>query len=230
MYPEPTGAPIVVVTTDPLVQSRCEEVARGRSAVLLPLKEPALVRGMPPPGAYVFDLSLEGALAEMPEVKKRHGDVPLAAVVSFPDQAVWRQAEAAGADIVLTRGTIHRQLPAFLDAYATRAPGRRIRIGPLNDFEGRLGFLWLIEEGTEGAPEDIAVFRVGYAFHAVSNRCPHAGVPLHQGELVGQTLTCPGHGSQFDVTTGERTRGPSDEPIVHYPVEVEGGSVFVVLD
>lgn len=230
MYPEPTGAPIVVVTTDPLVQSRCEEVARGRSAVLLPLKEAALVRGMPPPGAFVFDLGVQGALEEMPEVKKLHADVPVAAVVSIPDQSVWRKAEAAGADIVLTRGNIHRQLPGFLDSFATRAPGRRIRIGPLNDFEGRLGFLWLIEEGTDGAPEDIAVFRVGYNFHAVSNRCPHAGVALHQGELVGPTLTCPGHGSQFDVTTGERTRGPSDDHITHYEVAVEGGSVFVVLD
>lgn len=219
-----------MVTTDPQIQAKCEEVARSRGQVLLPSKSANMLADIPAPAAYVIDLKVQGALEAISKAKQTHPATPLAAVMSLPDQMLWRQAEAAGADIVLTRGTLHRQLPGFLESYSSRPLHRRIRVGPANEFEGRLGFLWLIEEGTDGAPEDIALFRVGYGFHAVTDRCPHAQVSLHSGDLAGPTITCPGHGSQFDVTTGQRTRGPSDLGLTTYPVIVEDGSVFVQID
>ncbi|KAI3430278.1 hypothetical protein D9Q98_004874 [Chlorella vulgaris] len=44
---------------------------------------------------------------------------------------------------------------------------------------------------------------------AVSNKCPHLGLPLVgktallQGEVANGCVTCPAHGSKFDLSTGE---------------------------
>lgn len=48
----------------------------------------------------------------------------------------------------------------------------------------------------------IAVFRSGEAFHAINDRCPHAGGPLAEGPFDGRIVTCPLHRFQIDVTTG----------------------------
>jgi len=52
---------------------------------------------------------------------------------------------------------------------------------------------------------------------------------LSEGELEQRVLTCPRHGSQFDVCTGERLRGPADTGIATYPVVVAGGQVSFLL-
>jgi nitrite reductase/ring-hydroxylating ferredoxin subunit/uncharacterized membrane protein len=63
---------------------------------------------------------------------------------------------------------------------------------------------------------------------AFSNHCTHKGGPLADGALVGCTVQCPWHGSQFDVRNGHVVAGPAREEIETYPVEVRGGEVFVM--
>lgn len=53
----------------------------------------------------------------------------------------------------------------------------------------------------------VALFNIGGKFYAVDNTCPHRGGPLGEGELDDCIVTCPWHGWQFDVTTGESTSG-----------------------
>jgi len=48
-----------------------------------------------------------------------------------------------------------------------------------------------------------AVFNVDGTFHVIDGICPHAGGPLGKGKLQGNTVTCPWHGWQFDVSTGQ---------------------------
>jgi nitrite reductase/ring-hydroxylating ferredoxin subunit len=50
------------------------------------------------------------------------------------------------------------------------------------------------------------------------------------GSLEGTVITCPLHGSQFDVRTGERLRGPADHQITVHQVGIDGGRAFVELD
>ena len=40
-------------------------------------------------------------------------------------------------------------------------------------------------------------------YYAIADRCTHLGGSLGKGELSGRVVTCPRHGAQFDVTTGE---------------------------
>jgi nitrite reductase/ring-hydroxylating ferredoxin subunit len=43
---------------------------------------------------------------------------------------------------------------------------------------------------------------------ALADRCSHRGGPLSEGTLEGACVTCPWHGSQFDLATGELAKGP----------------------
>lgn len=74
----------------------------------------------------------------------------------------------------------------------------------------------------------IALFNVGGSFYALDGICPHQGGPLGKGELAGCIVTCPWHGFQFDVTTGQHQ---TSRTLVHptFPVKVEDGGVWVDL-
>jgi nitrite reductase/ring-hydroxylating ferredoxin subunit len=64
----------------------------------------------------------------------------------------------------------------------------------------------------------IAVASVNGTLYAFDNMCTHLHCALAEGELDGKVVTCPCHGSQFDVTTGAVLRGPAREPVRSYPV------------
>jgi nitrite reductase/ring-hydroxylating ferredoxin subunit len=75
----------------------------------------------------------------------------------------------------------------------------------------------------------IALFNVDGAFHALDGICPHQGGPLGKGTLAGSIVTCPWHGFQFDVTTGQHQTSRS---LVHptMPLKVEAGQIWVELE
>jgi 3-phenylpropionate/trans-cinnamate dioxygenase ferredoxin subunit len=59
----------------------------------------------------------------------------------------------------------------------------------------------VIKEGRE-----ILLSRVGDKYYATDNRCPHMKGDLSQGKLEGTVVTCPLHGSQFDISNGQVVR------------------------
>jgi nitrite reductase/ring-hydroxylating ferredoxin subunit len=67
-----------------------------------------------------------------------------------------------------------------------------------------------------------AVFNVAGSFCATEAKCTHRGGPLNEGKLDGSTVTCPWHGTQYNVCTGAVLRGPATEPVKTYRVIVEG--------
>lgn len=73
----------------------------------------------------------------------------------------------------------------------------------------------------------IVVGRCPEGMFAFSDHCTHKGGPLSDGALVGCTVQCPWHGSQFDIRSGHVVAGPARSSIETYPVEVRGGEVFV---
>lgn len=53
--------------------------------------------------------------------------------------------------------------------------------------------------------QEILLVNVEGNFYALSNKCPHMGGSLFDGDLDGYNIVCPKHGSAFDVRTGNLT-------------------------
>lgn len=68
----------------------------------------------------------------------------------------------------------------------------------------------------------VAVYNVGGTFFATQDACTHRGGPLNDGTLEGQSITCPLHGSCFNVTDGQVLRGPAQKPLEIFRVVVNG--------
>lgn len=78
--------------------------------------------------------------------------------------------------------------------------------------------------------KDVAVFRVGDAYYAIDDLCPHAGASLAGGHVDCEagTVTCPWHYWRFRLTDGAW----ADNPRVKtgcYAVRVEGEHVEIEL-
>ena len=73
----------------------------------------------------------------------------------------------------------------------------------------------------------VNVASVGRQLHAFDDTCTHKECSLAQGTLDGTTVTCPCHGSQFDVTSGKVLRGPAQQPVRSRLVQVEGEDLLV---
>jgi len=63
--------------------------------------------------------------------------------------------------------------------------------------------------------------------YAMADRCAHRGGPLHEGELEGDCISCPWHGSLFRLEDGSVERGPSAYPQPVYEARVADGRVEV---
>src|SRR5207244_446149 len=74
---------------------------------------------------------------------------------------------------------------------------------------------------------DRAAFNAGGGrFFATSPVCPHEEGPLAEGWLEGDTVVCPWHGYDFELTTG-RCRVDDDLAVAVYPVRVNGTAIEV---
>jgi 3-phenylpropionate/trans-cinnamate dioxygenase ferredoxin subunit len=85
--------------------------------------------------------------------------------------------------------------------------------------------------------------KVGGRYYAVEGSCPHMGASLASGKLEGTVVTCPRHGSQFDLTDGHMVRWAQLPGVVSaigkafkrprglkaFSVKVEAGKVMVDL-
>ncbi len=63
--------------------------------------------------------------------------------------------------------------------------------------------------------------------HAIGAVCPHLGGPLDKGEIDGENVTCPWHGSVFCLQDGRLIHGPATAPVDSYEVRVQDGRVSI---
>jgi nitrite reductase/ring-hydroxylating ferredoxin subunit len=75
---------------------------------------------------------------------------------------------------------------------------------------------------------ELALARVGDEFYATQGSCPHLQGPLGEGRLRGHVLSCPFHGWQFDVRSGENEFDGAIR-VETYEVRVDDGDVRVAL-
>ncbi|HEX5039747.1 MAG TPA: Rieske 2Fe-2S domain-containing protein [Candidatus Limnocylindria bacterium] len=73
----------------------------------------------------------------------------------------------------------------------------------------------------------VMLVRRGDVVHALKETCSHAGGPLSEGKLQGDTITCPWHFSVFHTADGSVVHGPASSRQVSYRARVNAGQVEI---
>ena len=67
-------------------------------------------------------------------------------------------------------------------------------------------------------------------FYATDGLCSHEQADLTAGLVMGCIIECPKHNGRFDFTTGKAKRVPARIDLKTYPVKLENGTVFILID
>ncbi len=78
----------------------------------------------------------------------------------------------------------------------------------------------------EGQP--IAIFLLEGQYYAIDDICPHKGLPLHDGIVFDQSVTCMWHGWRFSLVDGKHMDGMRT-CVGSYPVRVVDDAIQVSL-
>jgi 3-phenylpropionate/trans-cinnamate dioxygenase ferredoxin component len=84
----------------------------------------------------------------------------------------------------------------------------------------------LMRVEASGVPVCLVRLASGEVF-AISDLCSHEEIELSDGELDGEDVECPAHGSRFNVRTGEVSGLPAEDPVATYPVTIEDGKIII---
>ena len=69
--------------------------------------------------------------------------------------------------------------------------------------------------------------RRGDVVSALKETCSHAGGPLSEGTLHGDTIVCPWHHSAFRLSDGAVRHGPATSRQVAYRARISEGQVEI---
>ena len=90
-----------------------------------------------------------------------------------------------------------------------------------------------LEPGTsicvEVGEHKIALFNVEGTYYAIGDTCTHRGGPLSEGEVSSTTVTCPLHGAQFDLGTGDVLGPPAPQGVGSYEVLIDGDDIKIEI-
>jgi len=122
---------------------------------------------------------------------------PLAVGLSTAGYALVILGGYLGGHLVFGIGTMVNR-----NAFA-EGPEDFVAVGPPGAFEeGKL-------TRVDAAGMPVIVVRRSGLLYAIAATCSHAGGPLDEGELNGDVVTCPWHGSRFCVRNGHVMGGPA---------------------
>ncbi len=77
---------------------------------------------------------------------------------------------------------------------------------------------------------DVLLVKQGEEVFALDNTCSHAGGPLNEGQLEGNSVICPWHGSRFGLKDGKVLDGPATYRAPSYAVRQRHGQIEVKIN
>lgn len=77
--------------------------------------------------------------------------------------------------------------------------------------------------------QSLVIFNIAGQFFSIADICSHDDGPVGEGDIEGYNITCPRHGAEFDVRTGQVTQMPAVVDIPAYPVQVRDGNIYIGL-
>ena len=217
------------IIQNPILQRHLDRVASKTGIDFIDIKLVSDLRNDVIPTMIVFEIELKNALELITKWKVKWPKCFLAAAVTHPDKELWMAANAAGCDLVSNRGSLPKLLRKKIEAYLGGVEGLTpeticLMAKPVvNPGDG------LVARLPDNPEDPICVFRIGNEYFGIRDVCPHAGFALADGDFDASTgiVTCPEHGSRFNVHSGERVRGPADYSIKSYPVTTKGNDIYV---
>jgi len=85
--------------------------------------------------------------------------------------------------------------------------------------------------------KEILLTNIQNEYYAIDNKCSHMGGSLYDGKLSGSHITCPKHGSIFDVTTGKVIQSGklffikvNVHDLQSYPIKIEGTDLMLGIE
>jgi 3-phenylpropionate/trans-cinnamate dioxygenase ferredoxin component len=115
--------------------------------------------------------------------------------------------------------------------------GNYVKVGTVSEFKD------VSKKKVTAGEKEILVVKNNNTFFAIDNKCPHMGGDLSLGKLDGTVITCPRHGSQFDVKNGQNLRWmkgsglayslgktlKSPQSVKTYPVKIVGDDITIEI-
>jgi nitrite reductase/ring-hydroxylating ferredoxin subunit len=132
-------------------------------------------------------------------------------------------AEGEGTQATIDKGTVHQLAVQIyernLGMYRS-IERKEVKIGSAADIpEGERKIV-----DVEGV--SIGVFHYKGSWYALRNSCVHRSGPVCTGSLIDGVLTCPWHGYQYRISTGEFLLD-STAKLEMYPVEIRDGDIYL---
>jgi 3-phenylpropionate/trans-cinnamate dioxygenase ferredoxin subunit len=75
--------------------------------------------------------------------------------------------------------------------------------------------------------EEILLCRDGQTYYAIAYLCSHEAFTLEGGSIQQGCITCPYHGAEFNMKTGEAMAAPAYQAIKTYPVMIEENTISI---
>lgn len=75
----------------------------------------------------------------------------------------------------------------------------------------------------------IAIFNLSGEFFAIEDNCPHQHLPLADGLVENDTITCPYHSAKFNIKTGELLAPPACDNLTTFPTRVIDGKIQIQI-
>jgi nitrite reductase/ring-hydroxylating ferredoxin subunit len=166
-----------------------------------------------------------------------HGEINIVATLLFIAAFVAAVAGMSGAAAwLLVAGYLVLSMGAFIGGHVVFKYGYMVNYNAFARGKRAREFIALlpVAELPEGTPTRAALgatglvlVRRGDVVFALKETCPHAGGPLAEGHLDGDTIICPWHGSALRLSDGAVRHGPATSRQVAYRARISGEQVEV---
>ncbi|MCC5616903.1 NifU family protein [Nostoc sp. CHAB 5836] len=203
-----------------------------------------LVKPPKPPLAQRIQTALEEV---RPGLKSHNGDVELVAIKP-PDTVEVRLigtcSSCPASTLTLSQGVeqaIRNHCPEITKVVAVNnnPTVNNTNSGLISPFSPQITSTWIKVATIEQVPEfgilavqiagnSLILHRQGARVICYRNACAHLGYPLEKGKFENGIITCPSHGFQYKLETGECLTAP-DVSLQSYPVRIKGYNVFVQM-
>ncbi|MBN4002269.1 NifU family protein [Nostoc sp. LPT] len=203
-----------------------------------------LVKPPKPPLAQRIQTALEEV---RPGLKSHNGDVELVAIKP-PDTVEVRLigtcSNCLASTLTLSQGVeqaIKNHCPEITRVVAVNNNHtvNTANSGLISPFSAQITSTWIKVATIDEVPEfsvlavqiagsSLILNRQGITVKCYRNACTHLGSPLEKGKIENGILTCPSHGFQYKLETGECLTAP-DVSLQSYPVKIKDDKVFVKL-